>query len=717
MTESRTVRRVFRRPAGGLGIQSKLLIMLLAVSLISIIVTGIIGYANGRDSLNAAAFKQLTTIRELRANEVENAIQTIQTNVRLNSITSDTAEASVAFNDGFRDLDQAGPYPTDRERVLSFYRSSFIPQLEQRSGQRYDAIGLLPNNNAGVYLQARYTSGIDNYDETLTVNDAGDGSAWSAAHARYHPYFRDLIDNLGYEDMVLINTEGQIVYTAYKGVDLGLNLFDTPENQSALSKAVSQVLRSDSVNTVVTTDFERYVPSLDVPTAWIVSPVGTREGGITGVLAAQVPIQQLNDTLTGAESWEAQGLGKSGEVYLVGEDHLMRSVSRALVEHPETYEKAAISNGLPPATAKRIVEVKGTVLLQEINTTPVERALKGQNGTSLATGYLGIKKLSSYAPLRIDNGPRWVVVASIDEAEAFAPVEVFTRIVMLSAGALVLIVAVIALLLARVFIRPLNRLLGGVRRVSSGERDVTVDTGTRDEFAEVGSAFNELSRSLQTKADLLDAERAERDRLLLSLMPEAVAERYRQGDEAIAEDHSDVTVVYADFIGFDDYATGMNSGQSLAALNEILTGMDDLAERYGVERVRTTKQGYLASCGLNVPRVDSARRVIEFAHAAELLVSRLSSQWGTNLALRAGVDSGSVTSGLIGRTSVVYDMWGEAVNLAYRLQDTTGDPGILISQRVVDRLGDLFPVTSVGMVETAAGSQQVWRLDMAASGV
>lgn len=700
----------------GLGIQSKLLIMLLLVAVISIAVTGIIGYLNGRASLNDAAFRQLTTIRELRTTEVETSIKTLQTGVLLDSRTSDTVDASRAFNAAFDELNEGGPYPAEQARILDFYKNSFIPDIEKRSGNSYEAEGLLPATAAGVYLQGNYTVNSADFDASLQVTDAGDGSAWSRAHARFHPYFKALVDELGYEDILLMNPQGEVVYSAYKGVDLGLDLFASDKAQTSLSKAVAEVLRSDSLDATIMTDFERYLPSLDVPTSWIVSPVGT-PGDITGVLAVQVPITTLNNALTGNQGWASQGLGASGEVYIVGPDHLMRSVSRALVEHPDTYADRAIANGLAPEIAQKIVAVKGTVLLQPVNTVPAERALQGKRGTSVAIGYLGTSKLSSYAPLTIDDGPQWVIIASMDESEAFAPVADFTRIVLLSAGALVLIVAVLALLLSRVFTRPLDKLMAGVRRVAGGERDVEVDTKTRDEFAEVGGAFNDLSRSLQTKADLLDAERAESERMLLSLMPATVAERYRQGDETIAEDHTDVTVIYADIVGFDDYSAGMDSARSLASLNEIVTGLDELAATLGIERVRTTKQGYLASCGLSVPRVDSARRVVEFAAGAQVLVSRLSNQWGTHLALRAGIDSGSVTTGLVGRNSVVYDMWGEAVNLAYRLQSADDAPGVILTQRVVDRLGDMFPVLDAGSVETKAGPLHTWRLDPEAARV
>lgn len=702
--ETRITRGRRRR---SLGIQSKLLIMLLLVSVISIAVTGVIGYINGRESLTESAYEQLTTIRELRAYELETVLETIQTGVVLDSRTTDVVEASAAFNDAFEELDSLPLNDDELEKLHTFYDTSFIPELEQRSGQEYDTEALQPYSDGGQRLQLLYTTLGTDYDEKLAITDAGDGSAWSTAHAAHHRFFQGLIDDLGYEDVLLTNMQGQVVYSAYKGTDLGLNLFDAPTNETALGVAVKEALTSNSLDTVVVTDFERWIPSLNVPTAWIVSPVG-REGALTGTLAVQVPIQTINDTLTGEGQWKAQGLGDTGEVYIVGADHLMRSTSRALTEDPDSYAAKVIANGTAPELAERIVQVGGTVLLQPIRTPPVDLALRGESGTMLTTGYTGEHRLASFTPVEF-AGLQWVIIASIDQAEAFAPVDAFTRTVLLSAALLVLIVAVLALLLSRVFTAPLDKLMRGVRRVAAGERDVEVDTRTRDEFAELGAAFNGMSKSLQTKADLLDAERAESERMLLSLMPAAVAARYRQGDENIAEDHHDVTVIYADIHGFDEFTSNMDSGRSIQLLNEIMTGFDNLASDLGIERVRTTKQGYLASCGLTLPRVDSARRVVEFAAGAQALVARLSSQWGADLALQAGIDSGSVTSGIVGRNSVVYDMWGDAVNLAYRLQGT-GKPGVMLSQDVVDRLGDMFPLQDAGTISARNGDQRAWML-------
>ena len=112
-------------------------------------------------------------------------------------------------------------------------------------------------------------------------------------------------------------------------------------------------------------------------------------------------------------------------------------------------------------------------------------------------------------------------------------------------------------------------------------------TSSTDEFADLAAAFNDMSRSLQTKQELLEHEQQEHQRLLLTIMPPPVAKRYRQGEQTISEDHQDVAVVFADIVGFDDYASGLDSATSLAELNELFRQFDEAAERVGVERVRT----------------------------------------------------------------------------------------------------------------------------------
>ena len=165
-------------------------------------------------------------------------------------------------------------------------------------------------------------------------------------------------------------------------------------------------------------------------------------------------------------------------------------------------------------------------------------------------------------------------------------------------------------MLAQVFTRPIHRLVGAVHRVAEGDLDVQVPQGSRDEFGDLGSAFNDMASSLRIKQDLIEEQQRENEKLLHTLMPETVAAKYKQGDEAITEAHENVSVVFAELVGFDDFVRGRSAEEEIGLLNTLMRGFDEAAEKTGVEKVRTLRGGYLASCGLVVPRVDNVRRSV-----------------------------------------------------------------------------------------------------------
>jgi class 3 adenylate cyclase len=120
--------------------------------------------------------------------------------------------------------------------------------------------------------------------------------------------------------------------------------------------------------------------------------------------------------------------------------------------------------------------------------------------------------------------------------------------------------------------------------------------------------YNDMSARLAAKQQLLDQEKAEIDRMLRTLMPDSVAKRYRGGERNIAAEHHDVSVLYATLDGFDELSVGRTPSQALALINELVRGFDAAADKTGVERVRTLRSGYIASCGLVIPRVDHVLR-------------------------------------------------------------------------------------------------------------
>ncbi|OBB95035.1 adenylate/guanylate cyclase domain-containing protein [Mycolicibacterium peregrinum] len=701
---TRTVRR---RVMSRISIQSKLLVMLLVTSILSAAVVGAIGYQSGRSSLRQSVFDRLTEVRESQTRQLESKFADLEDSLIVYTRGTTTVEAVEAFSGAFGQLGNSTINPQQWQSIVDYYNDQFKPVEEKQTGDTVDVARLLPTSNAQKYLQANYTAPVADPEKSIRVDDARDGSAWSAANARFNDYFREIVERFQFEDALLLDTAGNVVYTAYKGIDLGTNIVTGPYRQSLLRDAYEKTLASNTVDYVGVTDFGDYQPA-DEPTAWMMAPVGP-PGRVEGVLALQFPISKINRLMTADKQWETAGMGTTGETFVVGPDGLMRSDSRLFLENPQKFERDVIDAGTPPAVAQKSLSQHGTTLVQPVETEATRSALRGQTGTVIEDDYLGNETLQAYAPVTL-HGLNWSIIAKIDTAEAFAPVATFTRTLVLSTVVITFIVCLAAMMLARLFVRPLRRLEAGAQQIGAGDYDVSLPVQSRDEFGDLTTAFNDMSRNLAIKEDLLAEQRRENDRLLRTLMPESVVQRYRDGEETIAQDHHNVTVLFADTIGLDELTSEMPSEEALAIVNRLVHQFDAAADDLGVERVRTLRNGYWASSGLSVPRLDNVRRTVDFALEMQRIIERFNTEAGTELELRAGIDTGAVSSGLVGRSNLAYDMWGSAVNLAYRVQRGSPQPGVYVTERVFEVMGDTRDLEPAGTVQVDGADEPIWQL-------
>ena len=695
-----------RRLLSRVGIQSKLLLMILTMSVLAALAAGGIGFQSGRSSLRAAVFDRLTSVRELQSQTIEGRFTDMRNSVLNTSANEATVSAVGAFTAGFDRLTSATVTPAQAGAIDAYYNARFAGASD--GGGTVDVKALMPTSNAQKYLQAEYTVANTDPIAARGLDDAGDGSAWSAANARYNAYFRRLIDRTGYADLLLLNTTGDVVYTANKGVDLGTNIITGPyRGESTLADAYRRALSTNDVDSVEITDFARYLP-VDEPTAWIVTPVG-QVGRPVGVLAMQFPLSMLNRVMTFDRNWTEVGMGQTGETFLIGPDDRMRSDSRLFLEDKDAYRKAVIAAGTPTAVADQAIRIGTTVLIQPVGTSASKAAQRGEAGTDIITDYLGRRALVAYAPLKLD-GLQWVMVSTADSAEAFAPESRFAQRLARTTAGIIFIACLVSALWSRVFIRPIRRLEDGARRISAGDYNIAMPVESRDEFGQLAGAFNEMSRNLAVKDQLLTEQRAENERLLRSLMPDAVVQRYRDGEETIADEHQNVSVLFADVVGLDDMSGELDAEETLAIINNLASEFDRAAEDLGVERVRNTYGGYLASCGLTIPRLDNVARTVDFAVEMQRIVERYNAENDQHIALRVVINTGAVNSGLVGRAGLVYDMWGSAVNLAAAIRRSTAKPGVYVAIGVHEATGDTRRYVPAGSVTAGGRDEPVWLL-------
>jgi adenylate cyclase len=190
-----------------------------------------------------------------------------------------------------------------------------------------------------------------------------------------------------------------------------------------------------------------------------------------------------------------------------------------------------------------------------------------------------------------------------------------------------------------------------------------------------GIAFMLLGHFVQQQRitlGLLDIEREKSESLLLNVLPAEVSGRLKAGTETIADYYPSVSILFADVVGFTVMSSGEGPEKMVGVLNDIFSHFDRLAEKYGVEKIRTIGDGYMAVCGAPVERDDHAQRLARMA--LEMLEYVPPEVDGERCEIRIGINSGEVIAGVVGTTKFHYDVWGDAVNIAARME-SAGAPG------------------------------------------
>ena len=203
--------------------------------------------------------------------------------------------------------------------------------------------------------------------------------------------------------------------------------------------------------------------------------------------------------------------------------------------------------------------------------------------------------------------------------------------------------------------------------------------------------------------DQLQAEQQESERLLLNIFPKAIAERMKQGETNIADSYPEVTVLVADLVGFTTLAARINPEMVVQLLNEIFSAFDLLAEKHGLERIKTMGNAYMAAAGISFPRPDHAEASAALAIEFRQEIERQNLRDDGSIRLRIGLSTGPVVAGVIGSKRFAYDIWGEAVNLACRLQSTAEAGRIQVSESTYEQLKAIY------LFERAQNSSANWQ--------
>ena len=419
-------------------ISQKLPVLIVGLCILSGVVTGFITVLKARGDLIEAAEQKLIALKASRVNALGSYLASIEQDL-----------SSLARNDSVR-----------------------LALTDFRDGWR-----LLPDDRTATLQRLYITDNPHPTGSKENLDFAPDGSAYSDAHKRHHPWFRHFLRQREYYDIFLFDADGNLIYTVFKELDYATNLRSGKWKDTDLGNAFRAASRAPKPGQQYFFDFKPYGPSHGAPASFISEAVFTETGAFAGVLVFQMPISRINRVMQ-----VAAGMGDSGETYIVGSDGLMRSDSRFSDE--------------------------STILETEVSGATVELALAGGEGVQVVLDYRGIPVFSAFGPLDF-KGTRWAVLAEIDEAEVMKPINGMKRFAAMATFGVVCLVALIAFLMSRSIARPIARMTSSMSGLAQGRFDIEVPGAERrDEIGEMAAAVEVF------RQNGLESERLKQDREL-----------------------------------------------------------------------------------------------------------------------------------------------------------------------------------------------------------
>jgi len=693
------------------GLAAKLFAILLLLGAVAVMITGVLGYIRAREALERAIFAQLTAARETKAHQVESYFRTVRNEVRLLAASKMVVDATRGFREAVDELDNKPVPPEVKESVHGWYDDHYMPVVRKLPGTDVPATEFMPSSPASYSLQDLYIVRNPHPDGRRDLlDDAGDGGTYSKVHAVYHPLMRTAAATVGFEDFMIVDPRtGRLIYTVDKDADFATSLRAGPYRKSKLAAAAARCATAPDPSATCLEDFSPYLPSDGAPEAFMAAPI-VDQGVVTGVLVAELSVDEIDGIITGGRRWRNEGFGATGEAYLVGPDFLVRSSGRNFFENPAAYFSDLKAGGASDQDIAAIKRYGSPILHQHADTAATRAAIGGVEGVGEIVGYRGVPTLASWGPVRV-SGIKWGLVAKIDSSEAFEPVYRLERDLLIVGAIAFLVVIVTGAWLSRSLLGPLRELTAGVRRFAAGDLEAHVPVRTRDEIGQLCLAFNGMIDDINQKNVVIETKNRENEELLLNVLPAPIANRLRGGEKGIADGFAEVTVAFADLVGFTALSSEMPPAEVVTLLNGLFTRFDVAASELGIEKIKTVGDAYMAVCGLPVPVPNHAERMVRMAIRMVHITREHAMEHGVSMKLRVGINSGPVVAGVIGKSKYIYDLWGDTVNMASRMESGGIPDSVQVTRPVYEKLKDLFVFEARGEIEVKGkGNVEAWLL-------
>lgn len=478
-------------------IMTAFVVMIMAAVIITASLLTFIASKESSIALENQVKNQLLSVGEVKKLEIEHYFDAIRKQLINLANSTMTEKALLDFEQGFQSVSQEITSTfSQKDRLKDYYVNQFGDVFFQTNKEKTNALDKLNNiSEQGQLLQQLYIGDNENsLGNKHQLDKAPDGSMYSDAHDLYHGKYRQFLESFGFYDIFLVDMSGDVIYSVFKELDFATNLFSGPYSDSGLSTVFKNSINLQK-GEIFFDDFKPYFPSYNNPASFIGAPIVKNDETI-GVLVIQMPIDIINSIMTYEGQWIENGLGNTGESFLVGPDNLMRSQSRMLIEDKQAYRDLLEINGIASTLINRITNTQSSVGQQPITSDHVNAALKGQAGLETLTNHLGKEVFAAYKPTNVFGQP-WALVSEIEKSEAMKQMTVLKKNLFDTAmlvGAVMLVSSlIIGWFVAKGISTPIKKLSDDISIIAQ-YHDLTIRLKVKgkDEIAQLSSSMNSM---------------------------------------------------------------------------------------------------------------------------------------------------------------------------------------------------------------------------------
>ncbi|MCB0325311.1 MAG: methyl-accepting chemotaxis protein [Bdellovibrionales bacterium] len=578
----------------------RLVIFFLVLGLAPFAAIAWIALGMSEESLDKENSEQLTAVRQIKSDQIQDYFEFIRKQVVVLSDDTMIQDAMVELSDAFKTFrleNGIEELSTAKGSLLEYYTEQFGGEFAKKNGgssvtaKAQQILGSLPADT--VALQHAYISANPSpLGSKHQLDRATDGSTYSRLHGKFHPAIRSFLEEFGYYDIFLVDSKtGTIVYSVFKELDFGTSLESGPYANSNLGKVFREVNGATDPHFSKLVDFESYFPSYDGPASFIASPI-FRDGEKVGVLIFQMPIDKINELVSSHGHWEEVGLGKTGDLFLVGQDKLLRSNPRFFTADAAAYVKELRESGYEASQVDAIQQKGTTILQQMVESVQAQKGMQGETGDAHLVNVVGHEVLTAYAPIDLGD-VQWAIVAEIDDAEAFASLYDLKRAIMLWLAVGAAVIGVLAWLIGRSIAKPIGLAIGELdgssTQVAKSSQQVSATSQSLAQGAtEQASSLEETAAALEEVASMakLNADNAQQaDGLtasVRSLSQEGVSSMTSMSTaiDAIksAADETSVIIKIIDDIAFQTNLLALNAAVEAARAGDAGKGFAVVAD-------------------------------------------------------------------------------------------------------------------------------------------